>query len=146
VYPKKITVVGYGVKEARFRELHRAAIHFPSTNFSYHGIDLEGDLTAFKEGEVLPSSPLDPFLFSLSDPYLTLFPSALVQLKYGFTPFQSDPYGCHPFLLSKKQARGRGFARWNGYSQSAPEMRGLLGFCSEGEELYAGRAPWEEMS
>lgn len=56
-YPTKITVVGFGVKERRFVELHRRALRFPRSAFFYHGIDSKGDLTKFLGGEVCGTFP-----------------------------------------------------------------------------------------
>lgn len=63
-YPSRVTVVGYGMKRARwvtvqpvtlltsrFDHLHRAAISYPRDNFTYVGIDDEGDVTPHYAGE-----------------------------------------------------------------------------------------------
>ena len=52
-FPKRITVVGYGFKKARFTELHRKAIRWPLHRFNYIGVDPEDEhkLTA-QQGEV----------------------------------------------------------------------------------------------
>ncbi|KAL7415483.1 hypothetical protein BDY24DRAFT_431908 [Mrakia frigida] len=124
-YPSRITVVGFGVKEARFKELHRAALRFPEARFEYVGIDLAGDLTSFYEGE----------------------------RKNGYHPFTLDLYGCHPPLVSKRRRRNP-FARWHPYLSSAPELKELLEFCpahAGGGEgglsglgvVYEGRLPWD---
>jgi len=41
-YPRKITVVGFPFKAARFIELHRKAINFPLENFKYIGVEVPG--------------------------------------------------------------------------------------------------------
>ena len=52
-FPRKITVVGYEFKRARFMELHREAIRWPIEKFSYIGADPDHDgSTAAIEGEV----------------------------------------------------------------------------------------------
>jgi len=53
-YPLHITVVGFGMKRQRFEELHRAAIRWPKSRFSYVGIDVKGDTSAAYKGEVRP--------------------------------------------------------------------------------------------
>lgn len=58
-WPERITIVGYGMKEARFEELHAKAIRWPTKGyvgkekrFRYVGIDDEGDVAMEYEGEV----------------------------------------------------------------------------------------------
>lgn len=52
-YPSKITIVGYEFKRARFTELHRAALRWPSNKFHYIGVDPSSDHSAVaEEGEV----------------------------------------------------------------------------------------------
>jgi hypothetical protein len=64
-YPDRITVVGYGMKRARYEDVHRAAIRWPMDKFEYIGIDNEGDTTADYEGEVRASPrPLAPSPFT----------------------------------------------------------------------------------
>jgi hypothetical protein len=105
-YPSRVTVVGFAVKEARFRELHRKTIGFPLDRFDYVGIDQDGDLEAFRRGE----------------------------LEYGYRPFVRDPTGCRSPLASKRVGRNVG-RRWPSYHSSAPEMRGLLEWCPTPDEV-----------
>lgn len=52
-FPTKITVIGYEFKRARFTELHRKAMRWPQTRFTYIGVDPEHDsITNALEGEV----------------------------------------------------------------------------------------------
>lgn len=51
-YPTEITVVGYGMKGPRFKELHRAAIRWPAESFHYIGIDPTEASPLAQEGEV----------------------------------------------------------------------------------------------
>jgi hypothetical protein len=44
--------VGYEMKRARFVELHRAAIQWPERRFTYIGIDMDGDNSQARQGEV----------------------------------------------------------------------------------------------
>ncbi|WVR04413.1 hypothetical protein IAU60_001415 [Kwoniella sp. DSM 27419] len=124
-YPKKITVVGYGMKRRRFTNLHRAALNYPLSSFHYIGIDDEGDTTVHYAGE----------------------------LKYGFTPFISSPSGCHPPLSIKRLMRNP-YKRYHPYHTSCPELIGLLEWCPPlqlgkdelGEEeegtKFDGYVPW----
>lgn len=53
-YPRRITVVGFGVKKERFEKLHARAIRWPVRMFKYVGVDVDGqgDLEASRAGEV----------------------------------------------------------------------------------------------
>jgi hypothetical protein len=48
------------MKRARFVELHRAAIQWPESRFTYIGIDMDGDNSQARQGEV--SWPIILFL------------------------------------------------------------------------------------
>lgn len=66
-WPSRITVVGYEMKRRRFEELHRQAMRWPRSRFSYVGIDAAGDGKAAQEGEVsvlrLPINSADLSLY-----------------------------------------------------------------------------------
>ncbi|BEI82486.1 hypothetical protein CcaverHIS002_0303540 [Cutaneotrichosporon cavernicola] len=136
-WPSQVTVVGYGMKQHRFEQLHRGAIRFPADRFSYVGIDDMGDTRAHYEGE----------------------------LKYGYAPFLFAPSGCRPPLATKRANRNP-FARYPPYHSSTPELAALLEWCppstpigdvavpttlgeSEGMEppagfvVYDGKLPWD---
>lgn len=53
-YPKRVTIVGYAMKAARFEQLHRAALRWPIHAWDYIGIDVEDDKhrTEAEQGEV----------------------------------------------------------------------------------------------
>jgi urease alpha subunit len=53
-YPRRVTVVGFGVKRARFETLHAQALRWPSGAFSYVGVDVagHGDMEVSRAGEV----------------------------------------------------------------------------------------------
>ncbi|WWD22078.1 hypothetical protein CI109_106567 [Kwoniella shandongensis] len=126
-WPERITVVGYGMKRRRFQNLHRAALNFPSSNFTYIGIDDEGDTTAHYAGEQ----------------------------KYGYSPFLASPSGCHPPLSIKRLVRNP-YMRYHPYHVSCPEIVDLLEWCpplitgaavkddgGEGEgQKFPGWVPW----
>lgn len=115
-YPKRITVVGFGVKKERFEELHARAIRWPVGMFHYVGVDVagQGDLEVSRAGE----------------------------RKYGFTPYTHDLYGCHDFLAAKRRSRNVG-ARFHPYHTSAPELAGLLDWCpASRNKLFRGSLPW----
>ncbi|WVO15800.1 hypothetical protein L204_103462 [Cryptococcus depauperatus] len=99
-YPKKITVVGYGMKQRRFEKLHRVALRFPSKNFHYIGIDDQGDTTSHYIGE----------------------------LRHGYLPFLASPSGCHPPLSIKRLIRNP-YARFHPYFTSCPELSKLFEWC-----------------
>ncbi|TKA52109.1 hypothetical protein B0A53_04769 [Rhodotorula sp. CCFEE 5036] len=113
-YPDRITVVGYGMKRARYEDVHRAAIRWPMDKFEYIGIDNEGDTTADYEGE----------------------------RKYGLEPYRLDRYGCHGRLLAKRRKRNP-FRRFHGYHSSAPELKDLFEYCPLDNKLFAGPLPWD---
>ncbi|KZT56192.1 hypothetical protein CALCODRAFT_436109 [Calocera cornea HHB12733] len=117
-YPKKITVVGFGMKEPRFTELHRKAIRWPlqPETWNYIGVDLDGggrDMAV--DGE----------------------------RKYGYMPFTKDLYGCHSSLLDKRKRRNP-HSRYHPFHSSAPELRHLLEWCPpDGVEPFRGPLPWD---
>ncbi|WRT65039.1 uncharacterized protein IL334_001981 [Kwoniella shivajii] len=99
-YPGKITVVGYGMKRRRFVNLHRAALSFPSSNFTYIGINDQGDIKGHYQGE----------------------------FKYGFKPFIYSPSGCHPPLSIKRLVRNP-YKRYHPYHISNPHLIDLFEWC-----------------
>ncbi|KAJ7188545.1 hypothetical protein C8R46DRAFT_934481 [Mycena filopes] len=112
-YPSKITVVGYTMKETRF-SVHRAAIRWPESRFTYIGIDVDGDNSRAQEGERVN----------------------------GYLPYLEDRYGCHGFLASKRVSRNYA-ARFPPYYLSSPELAPLLSWCPQRyTELFRGRLPW----
>ncbi|GAA5876767.1 hypothetical protein JCM16303_006280 [Sporobolomyces ruberrimus] len=113
-YPSYITIIGYGMKSARFTSLHRRALRWPSTAFNYIGIDNEGETSMDYVGE----------------------------RENGYKPFERDLYGCHDFLGKKRKSRNP-YRRFHGYHSSAPELRGILEYCPEtGDRVYEGKLPW----
>jgi len=118
-YPEKITVVSFSFKQARFEDMHRPALHWPSEKFEYLGIDPDErtgfDLAGAEEGEHHNAAKL----------------------------FQDDPYGCFSDLLVQKRLQRNPFLRTGVHEAICPEIRGLLKWCQK--ELYSGEAlPWEE--
>jgi hypothetical protein len=51
-WPEHITVVGYEMKRRRFEELHREALRWPASRFTYVGIDGKWEGTVAQKGEV----------------------------------------------------------------------------------------------
>lgn len=99
-YPQNITVVSYDFKEERFATLHRLAIGFPSSRFSYVGTPASStSIEAAKKGESLVRSQ-----------------------------FEKDPYGCLSSLHHKKLRRDP-FHRSIPYPNGCPEMQGLFKYC-----------------
>ncbi|POY72356.1 hypothetical protein BMF94_4658 [Rhodotorula taiwanensis] len=113
-YPERITVIGYGMKRARYQDVHRMAIRWPEDKFDYIGIDNEGDTSPDYEGE----------------------------RKYGLEPYRHDRYGCHGKLLAKRRKRNP-FRRFHGYHSSAPELKELFEYCPLDNKLFDGPLPWD---
>lgn len=114
-YPRAISVVGFEFKKRRFIDLHRKAIRFPESKFSYHGVD-----------------PPD------------LEKTSLVgEVENAKSHFEHDLYGCKdPELLAKKKSRNPSRRR-HGYELSNPQLAGLLDFCPDtGDRIYDGVLPW----
>ncbi|THH04302.1 hypothetical protein EW145_g5625 [Phellinidium pouzarii] len=101
-YPKRMTVVGYAIKEDRFDELHRAALRWPAKNWHYVGIDME-DAQQHKQ-------------------------AIQGERTNGYLPYSYDLYGCHEMLLEKRRARNR-HHHAHPYHIAAPEIAPLLEWC-----------------
>jgi hypothetical protein len=115
-YPEKITVVGFGMKRSRFTDIHRRALKFPDSAFTYIGIDDVGET-----GQ-----------------------SYLGEKEYGLKPYSEDIYGCKGFLLGKRRARNP-HRRIHPYFTSNPLLRDLIEYCPmQGKVVFPGRLPWEE--
>ncbi|KAI0259207.1 hypothetical protein BC834DRAFT_640895 [Gloeopeniophorella convolvens] len=115
-YPTRITVVGHAFKRKRFEQLHRAALRWPHTRFTYEGVPLGSEAD---ERE-----------------------SATGELVNAFTPYSKDLYGCRAPLVQKRA--GRNFhSRTHGYHFGAPEMHELLEWCpKDGTHTFPGALPW----
>jgi len=94
-YPDMVTVVSWGFKEARFG-LHREALRWPASRFTYAGINQPRALTEAQAGESMT-----------------------------FKAFRRDPYGAGDDLGAKR-ARRNPFARQPPYAVSCPEVAALL--------------------
>ncbi|OCB88603.1 Isochorismatase hydrolase [Sanghuangporus baumii] len=139
-YPERITVVGYGMKEARFSELHRVAVRWPSDRWTYIGVDIEDDVIREE--------------------------ATKGELANGYLPYEQDLYGCHGILLAKRRNRNV-HRKAHPYHVSAPEIAPLLEWCPSTESrlkfapdldagsrnsternlegLYDGRLPWSAL-
>ena len=111
-YPSRITVVSFGFKRYRFVELHRAALRFPRSRYSFLGIDPPGLGLEVLRGE----------------------------LSHSSKPFERDPYGCAEVELQRKRAGRNPFRRHVGYAEGCPEIAPLLSHCAVAR--YAGPLPW----
>ena len=111
-YPTLITVVSFGFKRWRFEELHRSALRFPRSRFSFSGLDPPGLPPSVLEGEKARSAK----------------------------PFEHDPYGCTDPGLQQKRRDRNPFRRSVSYPQGCPEIAPLLAHCST--EFYGGPLPW----
>lgn len=99
-YPLNITVVSYDFKEFRFSNLHRTALHFPASRFSFRGTpSTPTSMLAYLQGELLVQDS-----------------------------FQRDPYGCEGALHEKRLKRDP-FLRTIPYPDGCPEMSGLFSYC-----------------
>ncbi|CAM6118139.1 unnamed protein product [Calypogeia fissa] len=99
-YPLNITVVSYDFKKFRFANLHRAALHFPASRFTFKGT---------------PSAPASILAAEKAE--------LLVQ-----DSFERDPYGCEGPLREKRVKRDP-FLRTIPYPVGCPEISGLFSYC-----------------
>jgi hypothetical protein len=113
-YPTNITVVGYSFKEARFRDLHRAALKYPTDQFHYVGID---------------------------PPDLDQAEAARGERENAYLPFQADPFGCNDKVLQEKRTLRNPYRRTPFYVFSAPEMFDLLTYCDNNLHVFK-KLPW----
>lgn len=113
-YPTKVSVVGFDFKAQRYSELHRRAIGFPPSNFTYVGVK-------------------SPPQFDQT--------RAVLGEKDARKSFEVDTYGCNDPALSEKRNKRNPFRRTVPYSMACPEMADLLNWC--GPELFnVDVLPW----
>lgn len=116
-YPQRVTVISFGFKKRRFADLHRSALRFPASRFSFVGIQpppgSRFDLARAEKGELQNSLQL----------------------------FESDPYGCHSQVLMEKRRARNPFQRTAPYLLSCPEIKDLLEWCGPG--IFRGTLPWK---
>lgn len=116
-YPEKVTVIGFGFKKKRFTDLHRRAIAFPESNFTYIGLRPQHknfDHNKAQDGE-----------------------------KAAVNGFAQDMYACSTPALAKKRTSRNPFSRTIPYPLACPEMKELLGWC--GPELFDEmKVPWHK--
>ncbi|GAA97517.1 uncharacterized protein L969DRAFT_119958 [Mixia osmundae IAM 14324] len=116
-YPTHITVVGYGAKQKRFSDVHRVAMRWPQSAWTYIPIDDDKETGALYEGERL----------------------------HGLLPYQNDIYGCHTELLAKRKKRNP-YRRFHPYHVSNPELDKLMEWCPDDPtQIYTGSLPWSQM-
>jgi hypothetical protein len=117
-YPKRVTVVGFDFKRARFTDVHRAAIRFPLASFSYSGID--------------PPEMADP---------TRKFKLLQGERTKSVQPFLKDPYGCaKDGPLYAKRVERNPFRRQHAYELVCPELIPLLRWCET--TIFPGELPW----
>lgn len=115
VYPKRVTVVGFDFKKARFSQLHRHAIGFPVENFTYVGLK---PLSEKFDHDRAVSGELN-----------------------AVESFKKDQYGCNDPELLKKRISRNPFHRTIPYQLSCPEIHSLLVWC--GPNLFdTSTLPW----
>ncbi|MEW6129984.1 MAG: ElyC/SanA/YdcF family protein [Acidobacteriota bacterium] len=113
-YPQHITIISWAFKARRF-ELHREAIGFPLSQFTFIGANNPVDLASAEQNEQSVTAA-----------------------------FSTDPYGYgeskeNNLLGDKRRARNP-FNRAHPYAETCPELAGLLTHRKTG--LYAGELPW----
>jgi hypothetical protein len=115
-YPSKVTVIGFDFKGQRFSELHRKAIGYPASNFTYVGMK--------------PATKLFNHVRAADGE------------RDAVKQFYKDMYGCNdPALKHKRDARNP-FKRTIPYELACPEMSELLKWCGPG--LFdTGKVPWD---
>ncbi len=119
-YPAKISVVGFDFKGMRFSELHRKAIGFPASNFTYMGV--KSTHPTFDQAKAVSGE------------------SAALQ------SFSKDMYGCSdPSLFVKRDVRNP-FKRTVPYELACPEMKELLHWCGPGLYPDLDTLPWQQSS
>lgn len=112
-YPAKVTVVSFAFKEARFAQMHRAALRWPERSFAFAGVDPPGGVSqAARDGERRNSASL----------------------------FERDPYGCLDARLEHKRTARNPFHDVSGYPSGCPELTELFAYC--GSTPFAGELPW----
>ena len=94
-------VVSYDFKQTRFAEMHRAAIGFPRSRFTFVGTPAVAEARA----------------------------GALEGEAKTLKAFQRDPYGCHGLLMQKRKQRDP-FARTLPYPNGCVELRDLFSYCA----------------
>ena len=113
--PRRLTVVGYEFKRARFENEHLAALRWPADRFAY-----EGTPAASAEREKTSG-----------------------EREAGVREaFARDPYGCGAELGGKRASRDP-FAvvgTSHPYAATNPDLAGLFAHC--GAKTYAGALPW----
>lgn len=95
-YPERVRVVSWAFKQARF-DLHREALRFPESRFSFYGANQPDDLVGAQKGE-----------------------------SKAIASFRNDPYGTGEEDLGKKRANRNPFNRWPPYFVNCPELAGIL--------------------
>jgi hypothetical protein len=115
-YPKKITVVGFDFKEDRYTELHRHALGFPLTNFTYSSV-VTSD-SKFNHGRALEGE------------------------KIAVNSFKNDLYGCENQALNSKRDIRNPFQRTIPYELACPEIKELLLWCGPELFTFIDKLPW----
>ena len=113
-YPTKVSVVGFDFKALRYSELHRRAIGFPQSNFTYVGVKSPAQFDQLR---------------------------AVNGEKEARRSFEVDSYGCNDPALSEKRSKRNPFRRTVPYSMACPEMADLLNWCGP-EQFNVDLLPW----
>ena len=113
-YPTKISVVGFDFKAQRYTDLHRMAVGFPPSNFTYFGVQ-------------------SPAQFDQA--------RAVTGEKEARRSFEKDAYGCNDPALNDKRNKRNPFRRTVPYTMACPEMKDLLEWCGP-EQFNVDSLPW----
>ena len=153
-YPEKITVVGFAFKGPRFVDLHRAAIRYPESRFSYIGIDSPDRRLLSRYNAKLSYLADAPEQLSaqwMKDPEtrnLVPVPPDLQEKRrrgewrHAVRYYRTDPFGCMPEGILQRKREGRNpYQHAHGYGTAAPELAGLMTYC--GPAPYPASLPWD---
>ncbi len=114
-YPSRITVVGFDFKMVRYTDLHRAAVKFPLSNFTYIGVN--SATTGFDQNTAIRGE------------------------QTVIEAYTRDKYGCNNVELYGKRNIRNPFKRTVPYSLACPEIAELLSWC--GPDLFLAPLPWD---
>ncbi|ORX57930.1 hypothetical protein BCR36DRAFT_344821 [Piromyces finnis] len=129
-YPKFITLISYPYKQYRFFNLHRKAIKYPENKFQFVGITYDL-IDEDNSSKIFPEK-------------ITEMPDNLpdFEVKHSINNFKKDPFGCEGVLKQKKIDRNP-FNRNNPYSNSCPELKGILEYCLNNK--LTNEIQWDEI-
>lgn len=117
-YPARVTLVSFSFKQARFEQLHLAALRYPPSCFTFHGTQADGKAE-------WDASTRDAFK---ADPYGCLS-AAQADGTPGNGPLAEKKFMRNPFLNHLP------------YPTGCPELGAVFDYCDT--KLFAGPLPWD---